>query len=103
MVQVEVNGEDAQYVWCRERLTQYGTVCVVQVEVKERMHSICGAWRGLRRGCTVSAVLVEVNGEDLRYVWCRESLTERMYGTVCVVQGEVNGEDVQLLQYEWFR
>ena len=30
---IEVNGEDVQYVWCRERLT-------------ERMDSMCGAGRG---------------------------------------------------------
>ncbi len=35
MVQVEVNGEDAQYsyVWCRERLMQ-------------KRYSMCGAGRG---------------------------------------------------------
>ncbi len=57
-------------------------------------------------------VKVEVNGEDVLYVWFRWRSTERMYSmcgagrgqqrgcTVCVVQVEVNGEDVQ---YVWCR
>ncbi len=52
MVQGEVNAEDVQYVWCRERLTQ-------------RLFSMFGTGRG--------------NGEDAQYVWCRERLMQRMY------------------------